>query len=590
MQSRSLLAALALALWAAIAAVPFLSRIHYLPLPQWFGEMNVVWLTLVALLPLALRDGLATFGALPRTSLWLLLLALVWAVQPLWVPLAFPGLNAATAWAFAALALLGLLTQRLRDIYGDEAVYLRFAQALLVGTLLQSLIGFAQVTGLAQVMGGVLFYDAAHPTSNVFGHLGQRNQYAHYLAWGVAAAGYLWARRRLATGWAVAVVAWLALSMAWAGSRTVLLYAAAFLALALIWALRVRDEEGRRFAGALAAASLTVIALQFALPWVNQLFAGGGVESGVERIAAAGGEGMNSRRFAEWHKAWLVFGEYPVFGAGWSQFAAHSVALQMRPEFAEAAFNSGLFANSHNLVLQLLAETGVVGTGAVLLGLVWLAWPFFGQRVEARHLLPVAMLSVTLIHSQVEYPLWYLYFPAVAVVALSLSPAPALRAPVVVKLGLLGLMLALLWLSVAAWPRYRELVNLYTPPYNAELRAKNQARLASIVENEPMFAFHALNTLDNYLRADREALQQKRVWITRLAAFRPYPDVLLKKAQLEALAGDTAQARQTLAYALASFPTYAPRFMATLAGSEPAWAVLYEDASAARARLPERYR
>ena len=107
MQSRSLLAALALALWAAIAAVPFLSRIHYLPLPQWFGEMNVVWLTLAALLPLALRDGLATFGALPRTSLWLLLLALVWAVQPLWVPLAFPGLNAATAWAFAALALLG---------------------------------------------------------------------------------------------------------------------------------------------------------------------------------------------------------------------------------------------------------------------------------------------------------------------------------------------------------------------------------------------------------------------------------------------------------------------------------------------------
>ncbi|MGL6070131.1 Wzy polymerase domain-containing protein, partial [Craterilacuibacter sp.] len=77
---------------------------------------------------------------------------------------------------------------------------------------------------------------------------------------------------------------------------------------------------------------------------------------------------------------------------------------------------------------------------------------------------------------------------------------------------------------------------------------------------------------------------------TRLAAFRPYPDVLLKKAQLEALAGRPDQARRTLQQALASFPTYAPQYMHRLAGSEPAWAGLYQEASAARARLPERYR
>ncbi|MCP9760211.1 polymerase [Aquitalea sp. S1-19] len=617
-------APLSLLVWALVAILPFLSRIHYVPLPQWFGEASVVWLTLLAagLLGLAglcqrgfgrgrkeiaaeaaptaihaaapTRPSAHLFAALPRAGVWMLVLAAAWALQGLFVPLLFPGLNQATALAFTALALLAGVTLCLRDWFGDEEIHLRLAQALLAGALLQSLIGLAQVTGLVQVLGGLLFYDSAHVTTNVFGHIGQRNQYAHYLSWGVVAVAYLWAVRSLSRAWALALLAWLALSIAWAGSRTVLLYAAAMLVLSPFWLWRVRDGMARRFAMTLALAALAIIVLQFALPAFNSLLSAltgqGGVASGVERIAAAGGESMNSRRFAEWHKAWLVFNEAPWLGAGWSQFASHSVALQTRPEFAAAAFNSGLFTNAHNLLLQLLAETGVVGTTLVLGGLLWVGTPFFGRQMTAHHLLPVTVLAISLIHSMVEYPLWYLYFPAVGVMALSLAPSRPFVLPRLLQAGAWGLSLWLVVLCATSLPRYWELVGLYTPAANSERRSAQEVRLGEIIEREPLFAFHALNTLDNYLQPTARDLPQKLAWITRLAAFRPYPDVLLKKAQMEVLAGQPDQARRTLQQALASFPTYAPQFMATLAGSEPAWQGLYQEASAARGRLPERYR
>ncbi|MGL6072513.1 MAG: hypothetical protein ACRC1E_14900, partial [Craterilacuibacter sp.] len=138
-------APLALLVWALIAILPFLSRIHYVPLPQWFGEASVLWLTLLAagLLGVAAccRSGFSRepvsntliaaeaaptvvstagrlFAGLPRAGVWMLVLAAAWALQGVFVPLLFPGLNQATALAFAGLALLAAVTLCLREQFG----------------------------------------------------------------------------------------------------------------------------------------------------------------------------------------------------------------------------------------------------------------------------------------------------------------------------------------------------------------------------------------------------------------------------------------------------------------------------------------
>lgn len=574
---------LAAGLLAAITIFPFLSRFHFLPLPQWWGEITVVVLAAFAMLCLP-RQRISW----PRSSQWMLLMALVWAVQPWFVPLYFPGLNQASALAFVALSVLALAVSCWRQAVGSEAVVSVLAKALLIGTLLQSLIGLAQVTGLAEAMGGVLFYDSSHPTTNVFGHIGQRNQYAHYLTWGVIAGVWLLASGQIARRWGWAAIAWLALSIAFAGSRTVLLYTVAMLLLAGGWHWRLRQALSWRLFKMMALAVVLMVAMQFALPLGEKLLApllhGPVAASGLERLAA-NSDGMGARRLAEWGKAWIVFTEHPWFGYGWYQYASESVRLQMLPQFANAGVNSGLFANAHNLVFQLLAEMGLAGTLCALLGFAWAVWPYFGRRAEAVHVIPLAIMSVTLIHSMLEYPLWYLYFPAVLVMMLALAPewddvTVDWLMPVYAVLAIALLALA----AYGSW-RYREMQGLYYPTSQ-----RQQQRLEQIIRHEPMFASHALGLLDDVITPTPAALKTQRHWLELMAAFRPYPDVLRRKAQMEALAGEDDKAAHTFSLALASFPTYAPDFLEELDEDEPAWARLRQMAQQAVDKLPPQYR
>jgi hypothetical protein len=313
----------------------------------------------------------------------------------------------------------------------------------------------------------------------------------------------------------------------------------------------------------------------------------------VERLAA-NGDDMSSRRFAEMRKAWIVFRAHPYRGVGWSQFAAESVRLQALPQFSADGFNSGLFTNAHNLILQLLAEMGGVVTAIVVLGLVWTVWPFFSQKAQVEGVLPLACLSVTLIHSMLEYPLWYLYFLGMLVIFCALAPMPVrargARIAVEWRLAMFAGMLALGILSVTAVKHYEELVSLYTPANNDAVDNKHIARLGEIVDHEPLYAFHALYTLDNYIEATPDNLPQKRRWVDQMAAIRPYPDVLMKQAEMEALVGQEAQAEKTLNLALASFPTYAHDFIEDLQDGPASWQRLRQISSDAYYRLPLKYR
>jgi len=596
MQLRTLTLSAATALWCLLAIVPFASPIHYLPLPQWWAEISTVWLALGAALLLACNGTL--FERLPRTSIWCLVLALCWVAQPLFVKILFPGMSQATALAWVVLAVLAGATQTLRDEIGLPKLTCWLAWALVAGALIQSLIGLTQLTGLAPLANGFIFYDSSHLTTNIFGHIGQRNQYAHYLMWGMIAGAFLFATERLRGLWFLCWAVWLSLMLAYAGSRTVLLYVAAVALIGIIWHARVRTAVSRRMMLALLLACVLIVAGQFLLPYVSEwvsalMHTHGAVASGVERLAA-NSDDMSSRRFAEMHKAWMVFRAHPNTGVGWSQFAAQSVTLQVLPQFSASGFNSGLFTNAHNLVLQLLAEMGWPITAIVLLGFVWVIWPYFNQRATVEATLPLSCMAVTLIHSMLEYPLWYLYFLAMLVIFSALAPTPAksrgTTLSVFWRLVLFACAAAVGVLSIMAVPHYKELESLYTPTNNTPLDNTRTARLGEIVHSQPLFAFHALYTLDNYIEATPENLPQKRVWTDQLAAFRPYPDVLMKQAEMQAMVGDEATAERTLSLALGSFPTYAHDFIEDMEDGPASWEHLREMSSAAYAKLPPRYR
>ena len=589
MTFRTLTSRLAMLALCLIAILPFASRIHYVPLPQWFGEINVVWLLLAAAVCL-LPSG-AMFRQLPRAAWWCLALAAIWALQPYWLALLFPGMNYAVALGWLAAALLAAVTVSLREELGERQFAVWLAWGLLAGGLVQAAIGVAQLTGYAAELG--LFYDGAHPTTNIFGHIGQRNQYAHYLMWSVVAAVYLYAAGRLPR-WGLAILVFgLSLMLGWAGSRTIFLYLVALSTLAGLWHWRIGNAESRRMLWAMWLSCLAVLALQFALPWFNHLLSWLTHEnlqnaSGLARLAA-NGDDMGSRRFAEMHKAWLSFLAYPITGVGWSQFAAESVRLQPLPQFAAAGFNSGLFTNSHNLILQLLAEMGGVATLLIVAGFVWVLWPFFSRRASLEGVLALGCLAVTLTHSMLEYPLWYYYFLAMLVVFAAMAPRGERQLAWPLRVPLFAALIWVGWLSFSSLSMFWELVGLYTPTNDAKRDAVRMERLIEIADTQPLFAYHALYTVDDYLKVGPEQLGRKLALENRLTAFRPYPEVMLKRAQLEILAGKQEQAEQTLRMTLASFPTYASVFLGTLDDDDAEWEPLREVAREAYAKLPAKY-
>lgn len=561
---------LSLTAWCALAILPFLGGGHPQPLPEWPAEAGA--LALVLLAAIALAGDHRLFARVPALALLCLLLAGCWVLQPAWVAVMFPGLNQAAALVWCAMAVLVVVTRRLQDRLGAELLSVWLARALLVGALVQSLAGCLQLSGAAALIPG-FYYDPAHPASNVFGFLGQRNLYAHYLLWGGVAAGYLYAQGRLSRRWLTGSIVWLCLMLAYAASRSVLLYAVAVAVTGVAWHRRCRSEASQRFREVMLLLAGLILITQLMVPWYNQWLAGltgdqGPVlaDSGAVRLLADS-DHFSSRRFAEMHKAWLVFLGHPLGGAGWQQFAAQSVALQTSARFAGDGMTAALFVHSHNLVTQLLAEMGLPVTLLLLCGFAWCLLPFFRGQPSFTSVLPVACLAVTLIHSMLEYPLWSVYFLAMFILFAALAPSrcsvPVGRFGHWAGVGTVAA-LSCLWLLVV--PRLHELSELYpvvqaAAPVDPEtletvdrINARRLSRLEALAE-QPLYAYPAMLAMNPYLLGRPAGLAAAAgPWLQREASSRPYMPVLLQWAEWQAVAGRPDAARQTLEVALVAYP------------------------------------
>ncbi len=245
-------------------------------------------------------------------------------------------------------------------------------------------------------------------TGRVFGNLRQPNHYATAVALGLAGLAWWAPRMRTALVWIAAV------AMSWAlvvcGSRTGMVQAvvAAVLVLAA-----VRGAWRHPRWSALAAVPLLYAAWWLAL----RLAADAGWIGFLDAVTRQIDQPVNARALI-WRNAWQVFEHLPWFGAGWGQLgwglqhAALHAALHPLP--------LDNIDNAHDLLLQLLAETGLTGTVPVLaVALIWLwrawrRWAALGRAdTNARSPLPLAAwmgVAFLGLHSLVEYPLWYLYF------------------------------------------------------------------------------------------------------------------------------------------------------------------------------------
>ena len=131
---------------------------------------------------------------------------------------------------------------------------------------------------------------------------------------------------------------------------------------------------------------------------------------GGARLATT--DNLASSRFGAWANTMSLIQMHPWFGVGFGEF---NFAWSMS-EFPGRP--TPFFDHTHNLILQFVVELGVP-LGLLVLGL--LGWAFWcaaqNCRRESRSantdspLRPAfALLALVLMHSMLEYPLWYAYF------------------------------------------------------------------------------------------------------------------------------------------------------------------------------------
>lgn len=538
--------------------VPFLQPYHRFPLTAFYSEWLAFALGLAAATPLLRREAWRD-AALPVVALAPLGLIVILGIQVALGRVPYAG-QALTAGLYLLWALLLMvLGQLLRREVSLAQIATFLAWFLLVGGFLHALVGLAQHYGLHDPPLDALVVRRQLPF--LTGNLGQHNHYAASITLALASAAYLYCRRSLPVAAAVAAAALFLPVLALTGSRSPWLYLAALIGLAFLLDRLQRSDESRRLSVFVAWLLPGFIAAQVLMTLPLLLPEGAPIVVSADRLFQTASGVMP--RLQKWSEGWQMFLDAPLIGAGFGQFAWEHF-LRQAADRATAA--PGVFNHAHNIVVQLLAETGLAG--AVIVCAAVLAWIADLRNVK---LAPewwwlLALLSVIGIHSMLEYPLWYAYFLGMAALLFGLGAERRIAVrhgggaraatALLVLLGCINL--------VAVMRPYRDFERLVFDA--SPSRAGSQMFAAALMRahRDPLLEPYVelAFALGAPIRTDE--LQVQLELNTRAMRFAPVAAIVYRQAVLLALADDREAALVQLDRALRAYPADAANFVLEL--------------------------
>ncbi|WP_437184088.1 PglL family O-oligosaccharyltransferase [Variovorax paradoxus] len=413
-----------------------------------------------------------------------------------------------------------------------------FANGVLVAGLVSAVVGLLQYFGLADPL---VPWTTAPPLGQAYGNLRQRNQFATLISMTIVAALWRYATRETPRGRCALIAAGLILVAAAAAStsRTGMLQLLSIIGIASIigWRERrnSRASRGLHFSLPPPAALLAAIPLYFAIGWLLPHLAGGGVEGMLQRLE--NGAPDDHSRLVLWHNVLSLIAERPWTGWGWGELSfAHYTTLYPGPRFAE------ILDNAHSLPLHLSVELGIPAAALICGGFIWpvtTAKPW-RERDPAR-LMAWGLLAMIVLHSLLEYPLWYGPFQLVFGLCLGLlwpgRTSAHLKPPALSAFAASALVAAV---AYTGWD-YIRISQIYLPR-EERLQAYEVDTLAKIkgswlFSRQVDFAELTLTTV----RADNAA--RMHALAERTLHFSPEPRVIVKLIESAELLGLHEEAR-----------------------------------------------
>lgn len=549
---------ISLLLAGGLCLLPFLLPYHQLPLPSFQAEWLAVALGVCAMLATLLGRG-AAFVPIPAPAKWLIAFALFLGAQALsgWPAYVQAPLLGALYVLYAALLIW--LGAQLAANAGSERAAVVLAAALLIGALLNAAAGVIQFYGVPVALKDIVAEMQHDPRHNgAYGNIAQANLYANYLALGATALLFLWLRGSLRTAYALAAAMLLAWACALSGSRSALLYVLWFAGLGTL-AGRMAGSEGRCLRYAAYGMAGAMLAAQLALPWLNQALHLGPASLGAFERLAELPEAQAGGRWQAWVLAGRAFADAPVSGVGIGGFAGAAFALGLAPEMALGE----VWTSPHNLVLQLLAETGALGAFFALAAVCTWCWQaarrYFASPEPAMWWI-IAAVGIELIHSMIEYPLWSAHFLGVIALVMGLGAPPEARArgasrySLMTAVGICAALALALALSLRDYMRFD--ATRITGTSVTLASAADTARDTAVMRRLTNGLLGPTAELWIFVGAplDRTELSGMIEISGRLAHYFPSNAVIVRRTVFLAFDGRAAEARGLLARALRSFP------------------------------------
>ncbi|WP_310673221.1 PglL family O-oligosaccharyltransferase, partial [Burkholderia multivorans] len=273
------------------------------------------------------------------------------------------------------------------------------------------------------------------------------------------------------------------------------------------------------------------VAVNVAVRWANVHYQLNLAESAAERMRDAG---QIAPRLALWKYGLAMFREHPLLGVGWGEFPSNQFAL------ARALGGVEIANNSHDIFIDLLAKSGLVGLGVLAVTLVmWFVRAVRAPQSSSR-VFGFALIGILLMHALVEYPQQYMFFllPAMFVIGL-LDVKPLRVLPARAAFALFAVLsFAGLLATIPVLRDYQRAEVLY---YGSSPAAQYR--------DAPSLLFHAWGDYGaaTLLTISPDDLPAKLAAHERAIALLPGETVLRRYAVLQALDGREADALDTVA-------------------------------------------
>lgn len=369
----------------------------------------------------------------------------------------------------ACLWVLLLLSVVITQIKLNTRIFSLIAWCIVFGCYIQCIICILQLYAIHLEIIPLRYYPymdgiISHPRydllvgsqERIVGSIYQTNNLANYLSWGIFANIYLWRMdKKIYKIFFIFNIFLFSTFISLTFSRVVLIYGLFIIIYALVLLKKSPYYAKLLLAHAIILLSLVAFAakggLNFvypntetsivATPSAATVIAGDVVNqsnsadrigqtfttfkqllSGNHQISLA----SDNQRIVLWLKGLKMFSKHPIIGVGWGYFTANLFTTKLSNGFPQTLGQYALPFNVHNLFIQLLATTGLIGFTFVLFGFIY--WLRCCLKLDIKsQILCLGIIVINIIHSQTEYPLFYTPYLFCFVILATLSDQKKLK-------------------------------------------------------------------------------------------------------------------------------------------------------------------